>query len=94
MPMQEEELKEIAAQFDIWNAALQTGDPRKVASLYAPDGVLLPTVSNQVRTDYESKVDYFTNFLKLKPFGTLNESHVRFLTPDRSVGINSGVCKC
>jgi hypothetical protein len=28
---------------------LQTGNPEIVADLYAPDGVLLPTVSNQVR---------------------------------------------
>jgi hypothetical protein len=27
---------------------LQTGNPEIVADLYAPDGVLLPTVSNQV----------------------------------------------
>lgn len=27
---------------------LQTGNPEVVADLYAPDGVLLPTVSNQV----------------------------------------------
>lgn len=28
--------------------SLQTGNPEVVADLYAPDGVLLPTVSNQV----------------------------------------------
>lgn len=28
---------------------MQTGNPEVVADLYAPDGVLLPTVSNQVR---------------------------------------------
>jgi uncharacterized protein (TIGR02246 family) len=50
----------VAAQFDRWNSALQTGDPEKVASLYAPDGVLLPTVSNKVRPDHATKVDYFT----------------------------------
>ena len=32
-----------------WNAALQTGDPEKVADMYADESVLLPTVSNQVR---------------------------------------------
>lgn len=46
----------VADQFNIWNAALQTGDPNKVASLYAPDGVLLPTVSNVVRKDHAAKV--------------------------------------
>ena len=51
-----EPLAEVAAQFDRWNAALATGDPEQVASLYAPDGVLLPTVSNKVRTDHAGKV--------------------------------------
>ena len=46
----------LAAQFDRWNSALQTGDPETVASLYADDGVLLPTVSNQVRTNHAGKV--------------------------------------
>ena len=55
-PLQDEDLQELAAQFDRWNMALQTGDPEKVAALYAPDGVLLPTVSNQVRTDHAGKV--------------------------------------
>lgn len=31
-----------------WNAALQTGDPEKVADMYAEDAILLPTVSNKV----------------------------------------------
>jgi hypothetical protein len=31
--------------------ALQTGNPEIVADLYAPDGVLLPTVSNQVSAE-------------------------------------------
>jgi hypothetical protein len=32
---------------------LQTGNPEIVADLYAPDGVLLPTVSNQVGPNSE-----------------------------------------
>jgi uncharacterized protein (TIGR02246 family) len=84
-------LEEVAEQFNIWNAALQTGDPEKVASLYAPDGVLLPTVSNKVRPDHASKVDYFTSFLKLKPFGTIDESNVRFLNAAKTLAANSGI---
>jgi uncharacterized protein (TIGR02246 family) len=38
----------IASLFDDWNQALATKDPEKVASLYAHDAVLLPTVSNEV----------------------------------------------
>lgn len=54
--LQREELRDLSRQFDRWNAALQTRDPETVASLYAPDGILLPTVSNKVRTDHASKV--------------------------------------
>lgn len=42
------ETEAIKAQFTRWNSALATLDPKNVAALYAPDGVLLPTVSNQV----------------------------------------------
>ena len=43
---------EITALFDQWNSALQTGDPKQVAALYAADAILLPTVSNQVRHNH------------------------------------------
>ncbi len=36
-------------------------------------------------------MDYFQAFLQLKPKGTIDQSHVRFLTPGRDVGINSGI---
>ena len=58
-------------------------------SRYAPGAVLLPTVSNKVRTTNAEIVDYFTNFLQLKPKGKIDESNVRLLTPDTA--INSGV---
>jgi uncharacterized protein (TIGR02246 family) len=90
MPESEEKkLAEITALFDKWNAALQTGDPAKVAACYAPAGVLLPTVSNQVRTTPAEIQDYFVAFLKLKPFGKIDDANVRVLGPDTA--INSGV---
>jgi uncharacterized protein (TIGR02246 family) len=85
----DKDLKEVSAAFDMWNAALQTLDPKQVAALYAPGAVLLPTVSNRVRTTNAEIVDYFTNFLQLKPNGKIDESNVRMLTPDTA--INSGV---
>jgi uncharacterized protein (TIGR02246 family) len=62
--------------FERWNNALQTGDSSKVAANYTPDAVLLPTLSNQPRTDLAGKVDYFNKFLKNKPVGTLDSSTV------------------
>jgi hypothetical protein len=37
------------AAFAAWNASLQTKDPKEVVKMYAPKGVLLPTVSDIVR---------------------------------------------
>ncbi|MFI6804202.1 SgcJ/EcaC family oxidoreductase [Streptomyces luteogriseus] len=80
---------QVLGLFDRWNAALQTGDPKKVADLYAKDAVLLPTVSNQVRTDRAGIVDYFEHFLQNKPVGTKVESVVNVL--DRDTVIDTGV---
>ena len=81
--------REIAVLFDLWNAALQTGSPELVASLYAPDGVLLPTVSNRVRTTRAEIVDYFQHFLALQPRGTINQSFIRVMGPD--LALHSGI---
>ncbi|MFB6848010.1 SgcJ/EcaC family oxidoreductase [Streptomyces sp. NPDC056373] len=80
---------QVLGLFDNWNAALQTGDPKKVADLYAKDAVLLPTVSDQVRTDRAGIVDYFEHFLRNKPYGTKVESVVNVL--DRDTVIDTGV---
>ncbi|MGW2256008.1 SgcJ/EcaC family oxidoreductase [Kitasatospora sp. NPDC001660] len=68
--------QQIAALFDNWNAALATGDPNRVADLYAPGAVLLPTVSD-ICTSRAEIVDYFTKFLTSKPVGKIQE---RFIT--------------
>jgi len=64
--------KEIAGLFDRWNASLQTGDPSKVVANYAPRSILLPTVSNTPRVTTQEKLDYFVDFLKSKPVGTID----------------------
>ncbi|MFQ3216751.1 SgcJ/EcaC family oxidoreductase [Paraperlucidibaca sp.] len=77
--------REIAALFDRWNKALATGNPDNVASLYAKNGVLLPTVSNQARTDYASIRDYFVKFLSYKPEGFINKREIRLLDDDSAM---------
>jgi len=80
----------IAKQFDIWNAALQTRDANKVAALYCESGgVLIPTVSNVVRTNHGEIADYFEHFLELKPVGQIDKAYIRVLGPDTAV--NSGL---
>lgn len=77
--------REIAGLFDRWNAALRTGNPRTVAALYAPDGVLLPTVSNEVRVGPQAIERYFVDFLKMRPQGTINYREIRMLDDDTAL---------
>eukprot|EP00957_Ditylum_brightwellii_P203210 15333676-Ditylum_brightwellii.AAC.1 len=67
---------EVRGLFQLWNAALDTGDSATVANRYAKAGVLLPTVSDIPRTDYDSIKDYFDSFLLKKPQGEILESNV------------------
>jgi uncharacterized protein (TIGR02246 family) len=76
---------EVKALFNDWNASLATGDPQKVADKYAPNAVLLPTLSNNVRSTRAEIVDYFEHFLQNKPQGTILESHVAVLDEDDAV---------
>lgn len=69
--------QQIASLFDRWNDSLRTGDPDKVLANYAPDGVLLPTVSNQARTTPAAIKDYFVKFLKYKPQGSIDDRFIR-----------------
>lgn len=81
--------REIAALFDTWNETLRTGGPNDMALLYAEDGILLPTVSNVVRSNRVEIADYFEHFLALHPRGVINEQHIDVL--DTNTAVNSGV---
>jgi uncharacterized protein (TIGR02246 family) len=75
----------ISHQFALWSAALATGDPEAVADRYAPDAVLVPTLSNDIRTDRAGIVDYFEDFLAKHPSGEITESHVHVLDHDDAI---------
>lgn len=79
---------DITELFETWNSALQTGDPKQVAALYAADAILLPTVSNRVRHNHEEIEDYFVQFLAKGPSGKIDEANVRIFG---DLAINSGV---
>jgi len=68
--------EEVRSLFGLWNDALATKDPKKVADRYSRQGVLLPTVSDVPRYDYPGIVDYFTHFLKLDPQGEILEGNI------------------
>lgn len=69
--------QEVRNLFHLWNDALATLDPDAVANRYSKDAVLLPTVSDVPRNSKELITDYFVNFLKAKPQGTILESIVQ-----------------
>ncbi|NWB99680.1 SgcJ/EcaC family oxidoreductase [Pseudomonas gingeri] len=81
--------REIAGLFDRWNTALKAGNVQAVVELYAPDAMLQPTVSNQVRTTPAQIRDYFDHFLALKPVGQINYREIHRLGSD--VAMDSGV---
>jgi uncharacterized protein (TIGR02246 family) len=81
--------QEIAALLDKWNGALATGDPQRVADLYAPDAVLLPTKSNEVRNHRAEIIDYLTKFLQSKPQGKIDREMISVVDPDTA--INTGI---
>lgn len=67
---------EIAALFDRWNAALQTGDPARVVAQYAERSLLLPTLSDRPRRTAAEKADYFHHFLADRPAGRIDQRHI------------------
>lgn len=67
---------EVKGLFHLWNDALATLDSDVVAKRYSKTPVLLPTVSDIPRTDYNLIKSYFDDFLKKKPQGVILESHV------------------
>lgn len=67
--------REVGDLFELWNLALQTGNPDAVAMRYADGAVLLPTKSDIPRSDYAGIRDYFVHFLEKKPTGRILESY-------------------
>ena len=81
--------REIAGLFDRWNSVLQTGNAQSMVDLYAPDAVLQPTMSNQLRTTPDQIKDYFEHFMALKPAGQINYREISQL--GSNVALDSGV---
>lgn len=80
---------DIARLFDVWAVTLRTGSPQEMAALYAEDGVLLPTVSNQAHTTPEAIAHYFEKFQAMRPRGVINERHIKVL--GRAAAVDSGI---
>jgi uncharacterized protein (TIGR02246 family) len=68
--------REVQELFFLWNDALASLNPDAVARRYSRNAVLLATVSDVPRTDYNAIRDYFVEFLKKRPQGIILKSHV------------------
>lgn len=68
---------QVRSLFYLWNDALASGDSRLVAKRYSKDAMLLPTVSDEPRTDYAGIKDYFDKFLQNKPQGIITDGKVK-----------------
>lgn len=78
----------IRALFDDWAIALESRDAGRVAALYEPDAVFLPTFSNVLRRSPEEVRPYFEEFLLAGPSARLIEGHVREMG---NVAVHSGI---
>lgn len=67
----------VEQQFTRFNQALLSRSADRVAVLFAPDAVLLPTLSDEERTTPAGIRDYFVHFLAKAPVGHIDTSTVR-----------------
>jgi len=81
-------INEVRNLFTEWNHALQSGNTAEVLKLYAPDAILLPTLSPLVRHNHEEIGDYFDMFLKFLPKAWMHEENIRIFD---EIAINSGI---
>jgi uncharacterized protein (TIGR02246 family) len=74
--------------FDAWAEALASGETGRVTALYAPDAVLLPTLSNRMRRNTAEIADYFHEFLLGGPRARVLDEIVRTMG---DVAVHSGI---
>ncbi|WP_209426449.1 SgcJ/EcaC family oxidoreductase [Pararhodobacter sp. SW119] len=66
-----------AALIKPWAEALRSRDAEKLAALYAPEAILLPTLSREIRRTPAEIVEYFRAFLENGPECQVLESSVQ-----------------
>lgn len=90
-------IEEIRSAQQSWATAVQNKDIQELMSLYAPNAVLKPTLSNAIRRTPEAIRSYFVGDEKLNDVGFLNGniSEVNFLESEPKlfgdVAIDTGI---
>jgi len=78
-----ETMQEIASRnFNLWNSALQTGNPKEVAALYITEATFLPTTSEEFKKGQYGAEEYFEHFLIKNPRGKIIQEEIQILGPD------------
>jgi len=66
--------------FNFWNEALLSKDPKKVVALYTEDVTFLPTLSSDFKMGKSGAEEYFIHFLEKNPEGKIIAEKVQKLS--------------
>ena len=76
-------MQEIARRnFDTWNNALQSENPKEAAALYMTDATFLPTLLGEFKRGQYGAEEYFEHFLIKNPRGIIIQGEVQILGID------------
>ena len=62
-----------------WINTLATFNPDAVVQLYAPDGILLGTIADNIKVGRSEIINYFDMFVEKKPVGVIKTMYVQDL---------------
>ena len=60
-----------------WVNTLGTFNPDAVVNLYAPDGILLGTIAENIKVGRDEILTYFNMFVRKKPIGMINTMYIQ-----------------
>ena len=60
-----------------WINTLGTFNPEAVVNLYAPDGILLGTIAENIKVGRDEILTYFNMFVRKKPIGMINRMYIQ-----------------
>ena len=60
-----------------WVDTLGTFNPEAVVNLYAPDGILLGTIAENIKVGRDEILTYFNMFVQKKPVGMINTMYIQ-----------------
>jgi uncharacterized protein (TIGR02246 family) len=60
-----------------WINTLGTFNPEAVVNLYAPDGILLGTIAENIKVGRDEILTYFNMFVRKQPIGMINTMYIQ-----------------